>query len=104
MLEIIYNKWFIGIISSILLTIIIYNISDCKKYKNKKEKNKYFIKILLILFLIIMIILHAYEYYINNYKDEFKDVFKDVFKGGLNEDIKIIDTDIETDIGEWNNT
>jgi archaellum biogenesis protein FlaJ (TadC family) len=102
MLFLLYNKWFLSFIITLFLVMIIYYFNDSKMVikskKDKKNRNKYYIKIFIIIYLISVIIFYAFNYI----KDKELIKIPKVFSGGFNNNIKIIDSDIDTSISnDW---
>ena len=102
MLFLLYNKWFLSFIITLFLVMIIYYLNDSKMVikskRDKKNRNKYYIKIFIIIYLISVIIFYAFNYI----KDKELIKIPKVFSGGFNNNIKIIDNDIDTSISnDW---
>ena len=84
------------------MVMIIYYLNDSKMVikskRDKKNRNKYYIKIFIIIYLISVIIFYAFNYI----KDKELIKIPKVFSGGFNNNIKIIDNDIDTSISnDW---
>jgi polyferredoxin len=116
MLSLFLNKWIISLIISIVIVIIIYYIKDSKgtlkTKKEKKSRNKYYIKLFIILYLASVILFYIYEYAFENSNFRLSKLFKGGYLNNMSKslgvvqnteinNIKIIDNDIDTDISEW---
>lgn len=103
MLFLLYNKWFFSFIITLFLVMIIYYFKNdskmvIKSKKDKKNRNKYYIKIFIIIYLISIILFYAFDYI----KEKELIKIPKVFSGGFNNNIKVIDNDIDTSISnDW---
>ena len=99
MLSLLYNKWFLSFLITLLVVAIMYYFSNNKPLtkRERKNSNKYYIKIFIIIYLVLVILFFVYDYMRDN---KMINMFP-VFRGG-SDNIKIIDTDIDTTVSnDW---